>query len=360
MSAGRRFLGAAAFAAIAMGAIAAAHAASPFGIATPDSGGGGFGGPLAPFFTWIARHQAAFYRDLTAALSDSKSSGAAVWLLLGLSFAYGVFHAAGPGHGKAVITSYLVSSGESARRGVVISFAAAFVQAIVAILIVTIASLVFRATAMTMTAATNWIEVASYALIAIVGGWLLWAKTFGGGHHHHHHHPHHHHVPAPEVAGDTAPRDHHDHDRHDHDHHHPGHLHGAGGHDHDHTHDHNAHAHGSPPPSAGWAARPWAAITAVGIRPCSGAIIVLVFALSQGLLAVGIAATLIMAVGTGLTVATLAVIAVTAKGLALRLAGVEEGSAGLFIRAIEIAGAAVVFLFGLTLLGGALATGTLS
>jgi len=352
----RHTLGVATVAAATFAAIAIAHAASPFGIATPDSGGAAFGGPLGPFFAWIARHQAAFYRDLTAALSDSKANGAAAWLLLGLSFAYGIFHAAGPGHGKAVITSYLLSSGEGVQRGVAISFAAAFVQAIVAILIVTVASLVFRATAMTMTAATNWIEVGSYALIAIVGAWLLWSKTFGGGHHHHHHH---HFVPV--AAGASG----HEHDVPDHDHRH---AHDEHGHDHVHAHDDShghAHVHAIRAPAlarppGNWLARPWAAITAVGIRPCSGAIIVLVFALSQGLFAIGIAATLIMALGTGLTVATLAVIAVSAKSVALRLAGAEEGAAGRLLRAIEIGGAAVVFLFGLTLLGGALSAGTLS
>jgi hypothetical protein len=101
----------------------------------------------------------------------------------------------------------------------------------------------------------------------------------------------------------------------------------------------------------------WSAILAVGIRPCSGAIIILVFALAQGLFAAGVAATLVMAVGTGLTVAVLATLAVSARGLAVRLAGAQSQLASVLIRTIEIAAAAAVLLLGLLLLGGALSGG---
>jgi len=188
----------------------AAHAAtSPFGIATPDSAGGGFGGPLGPVFAWVAVHQAAFYRSLTSALASLRTSPAGLWLLLGLSFAYGVFHAVGPGHGKAVISSYLMASGDSVRRGVGLSFLSALVQAASAIVIVAIGTIALRVTATTMTSATDDIEIASYAAITLFGAWLLWAKIRGGHHNHHHHH----HVGlAPAKAGAHDHDDHHDHD----------------------------------------------------------------------------------------------------------------------------------------------------
>jgi ABC-type nickel/cobalt efflux system permease component RcnA len=243
-----------------------------------------------------------------------KEDGHAVWLLLLVSFVYGVFHAAGPGHGKVVISAYVVSSGETVRRSVGISFAAAFVQALTAIAIVAVAAIVFRVTAQSMTRATEWIEIASYALIVVVGAWLLWSKTFGGGHHHHHHH------------------------------------HSAG---HDHRDGHPTA--GLRQEKSGLAAA-WSAIVAVGIRPCSGAIIVLVFALAQGLFFAGVAATLVMALGTGLTVAALATLAVSAQGIALRLAGTQSSFAATLLRTIEILAALAVLLFGLLLLGGALAS----
>jgi ABC-type nickel/cobalt efflux system permease component RcnA len=324
-----------------------AHAAGgPFGVVTPDAGSSGIGGPLGGFFLQVSLLQQHFYKSLTSALTGIRQNPWGVWLLLLLSFAYGIFHAVGPGHGKAVITSYLLSSGESVRRGIVLSFGSAFVQAASAILIVGFGAIVLRVTAMQMTYATDWLEILSYAAITLVGVWLLWSKTFGDGHHHHHHH---HHVVVPEDAGHAHARDHDDHDGHDHDHH------DHDGHDHDHHHHHDHAAVRAP---QGRAARAWSSVLAVGIRPCSGAIIVLVFALSQGLVAAGVAATLVMALGTGLTVAALATLAVSAKDVALRLAGgVESRFAHVLVRTAEIGGALCVLLFGLVLLGGSLAGG---
>ena len=104
-------------------------------------------------------------------------------------------------------------------------------------------------------------------------------------------------------------------------------------------------------------ARAWAAVVAVGIRPCSGAIIILVFALAQGIFAAGIAATFVMALGTGLTVAALATLAVTAKDVVLRFSGGGSVMVTRLARGVEIAGAAAVLLLGLLLLGGSLASG---
>ena len=303
----------------------AAYAApSPFGVAVADTPRGtGWMGPFAGILGWIAVRQSEFYRGLTEALEGVSSDRSALILLLGLSFAYGVFHAAGPGHGKAVISSYLFATGETLRRGIVLSFASAMVQASVAVVLVAVAAGVLQVTAMTMTAASVWLELGSYAMIAAIGGWLLWRKTFGRAHDRHSHHDHHHH------------------DDHVH------------GHDHDHGHSH------APPPEL--LAQPLnsrraiAAILAVGIRPCSGAIIVLVFSLAQGLFLAGIASAYVMGIGTGLTVAILAALTVGARGLALRFAGVEEGGLAKVIKGLEILAALAVLLLGLLLLGGGLA-----
>jgi len=81
-----------------------------------------FGGPrplpeqeIGGLVGWILTKQSEFYREISSALRAAKSDGSAVWSLLGISFAYGIFHAAGPGHGKAVISSYLVANQETAR-----------------------------------------------------------------------------------------------------------------------------------------------------------------------------------------------------------------------------------------------------
>jgi len=144
----------------------------------------------------------------------------------------------------------------------------------------------------------------------------------------------------------------HDHDDHGHDHHHHH-------HDHDHVHDeHCGHSHGPTPSElagpGGWQ-RGLGAIFAVGIRPCSGAILVLVFAFAQGLFWAGIAATFVMGIGTAIMVATIAILAVSARGVAQRLSAGRDGGGTLFMRGIEFGAAGLVLLFGLGLLFGYLA-----
>jgi ABC-type nickel/cobalt efflux system permease component RcnA len=328
---------------------------SPFGIATPDGGSGmNVGGPFGPVFAWIAARQSEFYRTLTQNLGAIKENGGAVWLLFLVAFLYGVFHAAGPGHGKAVITSYILASGDSVRRGVAISFAAAFVQALSAGVFVGVATLIIGATAQQITGVTDWLEVASYGAITLLGVWLLWSKIFRRGHHHHHHHhgglgddhDGHHHAGNGRrlerrdlgAAAATGPQD----------------LDALAA---ERVASKAAEPFSGPvcePATRNWFVRAWSANLSVGIRPCSGAIIILVIALSQGLLAAGVAATFVMALGTGLTVAVLAAIAVSAKGLAMRFADAESGRGAVVLRTVEIGGALAVFLFGLLLLGGAL------
>ena len=109
----------------------------------------------------------------------AKSDGTAVWTLLGISFLYGIFHAAGPGHGKAVISSYLVANGETWRRGIVLSFVSALLQALVAVAIVGIAAALLNATAGQMCSAERVIEIASYGLIVLVGLRLIFVKGKG-------------------------------------------------------------------------------------------------------------------------------------------------------------------------------------
>jgi nickel/cobalt exporter len=99
-----------------------------------------------------------------------------------------------------------------------------------------------------------------------------------------------------------------------------------------------------------------AAIFAVGLRPCSGAILVLVFALAQGLFWAGVASTFIMGLGTALTVAAIATLAVGAKGLAKRLMAHREGAGAVALRGLEACAAVLVLVFGVALLMGYMTT----
>jgi nickel/cobalt transporter (NicO) family protein len=323
---------------LADGALAAVFAqTSPFGVPRPQPA------PAPPppegIIGWVMAKQAEFYRALSGTIRAAKTDGTAVATLFGISFLYGIFHAAGPGHGKAVISSYVVANEETWRRGVVLSFASAMLQALVAIAIVGIGAALIGATAKAMCGTAYVIEMISYALIAAVGAWLLWVKGRGF-------------IrtlsemrPKPVAVGAAPNVSHHDH------HHHHGH-----GHGHD---EHAGHSHGPEPKDlagpGGWK-RGLAAIVAVGLRPCSGAIVVLVFALAQGLFWAGIAATFIMGLGTAITVAAIATVAVSAKVLAKRIAAARPGYGMLALRGIEVLAALLVLAFGLVLLAGYLVT----
>jgi nickel/cobalt transporter (NicO) family protein len=332
--------------------------------------------PVGGVLGWIFAKQAEFYRQFSGLIRASRADGNAAWSLFGLSFFYGIFHAAGPGHGKAVISSYLVANGETWRRGVVLSFASALIQALVAVVVVGVATALLNATAATMNNTVNLIETVSYALIIVIGLRLLWVKgraffaalrTLHGpapvsaavtppdqlhAHAGHEHHAHHHHG-----------HDHHDHQPNDDDHHHHGaNSHSHAGHAHCECHDHASawgHAHAPEPKElagpGGWR-RGLSAVVAVGARPCSGAIIVLVFALAQGLFWAGVVSTFIMGLGTAITVAAVASVAVGAKSWAARFAETQSGYGVLAMRGIEVGAAVVIIAFGTLLLAGYVVT----
>jgi nickel/cobalt transporter (NicO) family protein len=255
-------------------------------------------------------------------------------------------HAAGPGHGKALIASYMLANERALRRGIVLAFYAALLQAAVAIALVGVAAIVFRATSTEMNNAAAVVEMTSYGAIAAIGAWLVWRKglalalairlrfahraamaggalyaeapwrpAFAGG-------------SAGEFRAQSPD--------------------GVGLED-------CGHVHAPDPQSLGegftWRGAA-ATVFAAGARPCSGAILVLVFALAQGLFLAGVGATLAMALGTAVTTGALAALAVFAKDLALRLARKESSLAGLIARAFEFAAAFAVLIFGVALLLG--------
>ncbi|MGH6861606.1 MAG: nickel/cobalt transporter, partial [Phyllobacterium sp.] len=234
------------------------------------------------------------------------------------------------------ISSYMLANETTLRRGVLLSFASSMLQALTAIFIIGLTFLVLRGTTVSMDDATHFMEVASFALIVAFGLSLLWRKL-------------------PRLFRTGATHAHHDHS-HDHDHH-----------DHGHDHHHAAgevcatcgHSHAPDPAMISgefnWKTA-WAAIVAVGLRPCSGALIVLTFSLLNGLVLGGVLSVFAMAIGTFITVAILATLAVSAKNLALRISG-ETALSGRVRTIIEIGGALFIVLFGLALLTASLSFG---
>ncbi|MEM6463755.1 MAG: nickel/cobalt transporter [Pseudomonadota bacterium] len=316
------------------------------------------GGAFGSFFGWIYQQQQTFYQALSGALQAMRDDPSKLWVLIGLSFAYGIFHAAGPGHGKAVISSYVIANEQTLRRGVVISFMAAFVQGAVAIAIVAVTYFLLRGTGISMTETTHSLEIASYALIAVFGAWLLYKKLRPVARAVKAHAEAHPPIHAPAHAHAHAHAFSHEriHDHHNH----------AHGHDH-HGHSHHHHENGvcttcghshAPDPSQISAEKldmkeAWSAVIAIGLRPCSGALIVLTFALLNGLFLGGFLSVIAMSVGTAITVSILATLAVLAKNTAVRLASTDSAASRIG-GTIEIAGAGFVLILGLVLLAAAL------
>lgn len=326
----------------AFGAPAATDSAPPPAFSPPQIAAPRASGPFGALMSWVTETQQKMQRQLAASVKRLKSGNAiaAALVLAGLSFLYGVVHAVGPGHGKAIISSYVIANEETIKRGVMISFLAAGMQAVTAVALVSVLLIALNATGLQMNAWSSQLESVSYALIALVGLYLLtlqllrlWRRF--------------HHGPAAETAhsrGDGNPG-------HDHGHHHHAH-----GHAHDHTHGedcpHIVDARELAGPFS-WH-KVMAVVFSVGIRPCTGAILVLVFALTQGLFWAGVAATFAMALGTAITVAILASLALGSRELALKLGGTNAMWTNAVWTICAIGGALIIFLFGTLLFIGSL------
>lgn len=245
-----------------------------------------------PLVMFIVESQQQFHQALSNHIKDFQEDPLYFGSVLALvSLAYGIFHAAGPGHGKAVLVTYLTTQKETARRGIRISFAAALLQSIVAIVLVGVVSVLLNETFKRTNALGNQVEQASYLLVLLVGVYLsgrtLWRwarskKTDNGHHTHSHSHAHHDH---------------------------------GGSHEHHHDHEHGDHCNHTYVPVAEkqsmW--QTLAVIFSMGMRPCSGAVVVLIYAQLVGVFWVGITATLLMGLGTGATVALLGWFAISAR-----------------------------------------------
>jgi ABC-type nickel/cobalt efflux system permease component RcnA len=235
-----------------------------------------------------------------------------------------------------VISSYVLADGQTVRRGILLSFMAALIQAFSALVLVAVLIVVLRSTGLQIKAMEAWLETLSWGFVALVGGWLLYYQLRS--------------VSKPVGAHAHGEHDHGDH-AHAHGHHHEQH----------HAHDHHHHGHDAsceacahmPAPSelkGDWSwKRAFALAFAVGIRPCTGAILVLVFAIGQGLWWAGVFSTLAMALGTAITVSALATMAVGSRELAKRLAG--SGGSSKWVDRVQVAagvgGASLVLVLGI-------------
>lgn len=273
---------------------------------------------------WIYTEQRKFHRllnDHMSGLAANDGNWELIWSLIGVSFLYGVFHAAGPGHGKAIVSSYLLSHRQTLRRGVGLAVSASMCQGLVAILIVYGLVYVIGWLPRDTQLAVIWGERASFILVALLGGYLamqalrrLFARMRG-------------------LTVYTC--------------------------SHDATSDHEASCGHSHVPTIAQveAAKDIksmiAVVLSIGLRPCTGAIIVLVFASVTSLHWIGIGAVLSMSVGTAITVSLLAILAGTARHYMERVSWLSGQYVSYTIDIVSILGGIVILLIGLTLISSA-------
>jgi nickel/cobalt exporter len=276
---------------------------------------GGFAGLLS----WVGEVQRQTQATLAAAVRALRGGEpGALAALLGVCFTYGVLHAVGPGHGKALIGAYGVARRVPVVKLSLLALISAMAQSAVAVALV---YAIVAVLGLTRDAATGLAEGAVPALgnvlIAGLGLWLMWRGLQG--------------LRQREVHGHAH--------GHDHDHHH----------DHDHTHDHSCgHAHGPTIAEVdgltGW--RDTALLVAgIAMRPCTGALFLLILTWQIGIGAAGIAGAFVMGLGVAAVTMVVAVMAVWARegafstlsgGVLARALPVIEALAGAVIATIAL------------------------
>lgn len=272
----------------------------------------------------IGRWQSEANRALSAEVRNIRRGEGlpAVLALVLIGFVYGVVHALGPGHGKAIVAAYFM---DRARHWSAAIFAGAWIalgHTISAILIVLVLAMILRVASMDVVDQARVVEIIAYGLIATIGLWRLVAGLRGTAHDHDHGHCGH---------------------DHNHDHHHHGH--------------HRQHDHAAAAP--GWKGRlrdflradaMLGLLTVAGAVPCSGAMILLLFSLANGLLLIGLLGALAISLGMAVTLIVLGFTAVF-----LRARFIDRVERPWVQRGMTVAGGALVSAIGVLMLAAVLA-----
>ncbi|BAE50096.1 nickel/cobalt transporter [Paramagnetospirillum magneticum] len=292
----------------------------PGGGGTPAPGGD-LPEPLRSIASWgfaLQRQLTGELREQLAVMKNTGSWEPAAAIILA-AFLYGVFHAVGPGHGKVVIGGWFATRRARIVHGLTASLIAAMVQAGSAIIAVGVLAGLLSLAPRAITAGTAWLELGSFAMIAVIGGLMTWRTLTGRGcGHDHGPHEHHHHHGA--CCGGHHP-------------HHP-----------DETAERNAL---------------FTMAAAVGFRPCSGAILVLLFCFANGMILIGVLATLAMGLGVAATVAAIGLGALGLNRLVER--GLGGSSLGGRMRlGLALAGSLSITVLGVVLLIGTIFNGPTS
>lgn len=295
---------------------------------------------------WVYEEVRQFHKILTDSVSSlaDETSFATSFTLIFSSFVYGVLHAAGPGHGKVILSTYLLSQPEKIKKSIGLAALSSLTQGIVAIALVYGLFLLFGLAARDTKIAVAWSERLAFGLVVLIGLVLIWRG-----------------LKAAYRAHKPAPAHGHPHaHEHNHNHGHSHHNHGHDHHDHNHAHHHAddaicttcGHAH-MPTNKQVDEATDWrttlGVVFSIGLRPCTGAVLVLIFARYADVVWAGVLAVLAMSLGTAITVSALAITSVGARNFAMRLLGASSTWGERMGAYVAILGGAVLTLMGIGL-----------
>lgn len=284
---------------------------------------------------WINQKQIVLSKTLSDYLQKFQQTNdySFAVFLIGLSFLYGLVHAAGPGHGKVVVSSYIMANNQTLRRGILLSFLSSFVQGTVAVSLVAIPAFIFSASGSTIKKLGLQFTQLSYVLIILLGTYLLTTILYR------------------KWQTVTQTNNH-------------NHSHGASSHEHDHSHHHHdencgcGHSH---IPSADQVQGKWdiakiiSLVLSVGLRPCTGALYVLALALIKGVFWVGALSVYAMALGTAITISLVTIAVVSGRSFAFFSVKQDSRFGSYLYDACTIGGAIVIILFGSLLLSSSFA-----
>lgn len=290
-------------------------------------------GNYAAVSQWAVAQQRGFQNELASLIMAARRGEAGVvWGLILASGLYGFVHAVGPGHGKFLIGSAGLGSRANARTMAWLALASSLAQGMTAVVLVYAGlGLLSMGTRWAEDVTNDVLTPLSYGVIALIGVVLIWRGARAAWEH------------VRSQRHESHVHDHHHH--HDHDHHHHDEACGCG------------HKHG---PSVedvknlkGWRDA-LALIAGIAIRPCTGAVIVLVIAWQTGLHALGIGAVVAMSLGTGAFTAMVALASVSVREASFTVSGETAARLSLVAPALQLIAGSVVLMFSLGLLSASL------
>jgi nickel/cobalt transporter (NicO) family protein len=268
-----------------------------------------FSDGVAELARFSAEYQRRIQQTLSLSLRDIKSGSGSIafWTLASVCFGYGVVHTLGPGHGKAVVVAYFLDSSRPRAwiEGVFAGAWIAFTHTLAALLLAGALKLFATVGLLGAVREVRNVEMVSYTLILAIGLWRLWAGITGRLH---------------------------EHIGHDH------------GHDHDHDHGHHHHDEPRQRTIAGWLL-----LTAAGVAPCAGALVVILLAVALDVIWAGVVGVIAIALGMAITL--------TAVGMASMVAHrliIGDGRSREIGRFTTIAASLIVIATAGTLLLGSL------